>query len=175
MIGFVNLFKAAGPSSARAVARVRRIYTLYASDRHLAAGHMGTLDPQAAGVLPIAIGKATRLIPLISDQRKSYACTLVLGRSTTTQDAQGETVDCAAVPKDWPARLEATLPSFVGRIDDYDDVVLPERPIYVPHGYAQRLRQLPDGFDSQGYIFDVADTLIGHVKKHNVRFHESLP
>jgi tRNA pseudouridine55 synthase len=117
MIGFVNLFKAAGPSSARAVARVRRIYTLYARDRHLAAGHMGTLDPQAAGVLPIAIGKATRLIPLISDQRKSYACTLVLGRSTTTQDAHGETVDCAAVPKDWPARLEATLPSFVGRIE----------------------------------------------------------
>lgn len=116
MIGFVNLFKAAGPSSAQAVARVRRIYGSYAGDRRLSAGHLGTLDPQAAGVLPVAIGKATRLIPLLVDQRKSYACTIVLGRSTTTQDAHGETVEDRPVPPDWPARLEKTLPSFLGRI-----------------------------------------------------------
>lgn len=116
MIGFVNLFKAAGPSSARAVSRLRRLYALYGSDRELSAGHLGTLDPQAAGVLPVAIGKATRLIPLLSDQRKSYACTLVLGRSTTTQDAHGETLDERAVPGDWPAQLEAVLSTFVGRI-----------------------------------------------------------
>ncbi|MGA8474196.1 MAG: tRNA pseudouridine(55) synthase TruB [Candidatus Cybelea sp.] len=116
MIGFVNLFKAAGPSSARAVSRVRRIYALYAGDRKLAAGHLGTLDPQAAGVLPVAIGKATRLIPLLTDQRKSYVCTLVLGRSTTTQDAHGETVEEGALPDDWPQRLEQTLSNFVGKI-----------------------------------------------------------
>jgi tRNA pseudouridine55 synthase len=116
VIGFVNLFKAAGPSSARAVARVRRIYALYSGDRHLAAGHLGTLDPQAAGVLPVAVGKATRLIPMLADQRKGYACTLVLGRSTTTQDAHGETVDRSALPSNWPALLEAVLPSFAGRI-----------------------------------------------------------
>lgn len=116
MIGFVNLFKAAGPSSARAVARVRRIYALYAGDRKLSAGHLGTLDPQAAGVLPIAIGKATRLIPLLVDQRKSYVFTLVLGRSTTTQDAQGETTDHVDVPGDWPGRLERALAEFVGRM-----------------------------------------------------------
>jgi tRNA pseudouridine55 synthase len=116
LIGFVNLFKAAGPSSARALARVRRIYALYAADRSLTGGHLGTLDPQAAGVLPIAIGKATRLIPLLADQRKSYACTLVLGRSTTTQDAHGEAVETADVPADWPGRLEAALGGFVGRV-----------------------------------------------------------
>jgi tRNA pseudouridine55 synthase len=116
VIGFVNLFKAAGPSSAQAVARARRIYALYAGDRELAAGHLGTLDPQAAGVLPVAIGKATRLIPLLPDQRKSYACTLVLGRSTTTQDAHGETVEQKSLPAKWPTLLEAALPSFVGRI-----------------------------------------------------------
>ncbi len=116
VIGFVNLFKAAGPSSARALARVRRIYQLHAGDRNLAAGHLGTLDPQAAGVLPVAIGKATRLIPLLADQRKSYACTLVLGCSTTTQDAQGETVDRRPVPSNWPVLLEEALPSFIGRI-----------------------------------------------------------
>lgn len=116
MIGFVNLFKAAGPSSARAVSRVRRIYATYCGDSGLPAGHLGTLDPQAAGVLPVAIGKATRLIPLLADQRKSYACTLVAGRSTTTQDAHGETVEERTVPADWAARIEATLAKFHGRI-----------------------------------------------------------
>jgi tRNA pseudouridine55 synthase len=117
MIGFVNLFKSAGPTSARAVARVRRIYSTYSRDSDLAAGHLGTLDPQAAGVLPVAIGKATRLIPLLVDQRKSYACTFVAGRSTTTQDAHGETVEERAVPPDWAEHLEAALQQFVGRVE----------------------------------------------------------
>src|SRR5277367_3441310 len=100
MIGFVNLFKTAGPTSARVVSRVRRIYAIYGGDRKIAAGHLGTLDPQAAGVLPVAIGKATRLIPLLGDQRKAYACTIVFGRSTATQDALGATLEEAPVPGD---------------------------------------------------------------------------
>ena len=116
MIGFVNLFKPAGPSSALAVARVRRIYGVQSGDRKLGAGHLGTLDPQAAGVLPVAIGKATRLIPLLEDQRKSYACTLVVGRSTTTQDAHGETVEAQPIPGDWTSRLERALAGGIGRI-----------------------------------------------------------
>jgi tRNA pseudouridine55 synthase len=116
LIGFVNLFKPAGPSSARALARVRRIYALYAADRGLTAGHLGTLDPQAAGVLPVAVGKATRLIPLLADARKSYVFTLALGRSTSTQDAHGETTQSLPVPGDWPQRLEEVLPRFVGRV-----------------------------------------------------------
>ncbi len=115
MIGFVNLFKTAGPSSAQAVSRVRRMYALYSGDRTLTAGHLGTLDPQAAGVLPVALGKATRLIPLLTDQRKSYACTLVLGRSTTTHDAHGETIERAVPPEDWPVRLEGALAAFLGK------------------------------------------------------------
>ena len=67
-------------------------------------------------MLPIAIGKATRLIPLLDEPRKSYAFTLVLGRSTTTQDAHGETVDRSEVPAEWTTLLEAALPSFGGRI-----------------------------------------------------------
>jgi tRNA pseudouridine55 synthase len=98
------------------VARLRRIYGIYSRDRKIAAGHLGTLDPQAAGVLPVAVGKATRLIPLLEDQRKAYACTLVFGRSTTSQDALGETVAEGAVPKDWAARLERALPDFIGKI-----------------------------------------------------------
>ncbi len=116
MLGFVNVFKPAGPTSAHVVARLRRIYGAYARDRKIAVGHLGTLDPQATGVLPVAIGRATRLIPLLDDQRKAYACTLVLGSSTTTQDAFGDIVDTAPVPADWRRRLEAALPQFVGKI-----------------------------------------------------------
>ena len=116
MLGFVNVFKPAGPTSAQVVARVRRVYGVYARDRKIAVGHLGTLDPQAAGVLPVAIGKATRLIPLLSDQRKSYVCMLVLGRSTTTQDALGETVATADVPRDWTKRIGDALPNFIGKV-----------------------------------------------------------
>jgi len=117
LIGFVNVFKSAGPSSAQIVGRVRRILRTFAEERNLAAGHLGTLDPQAAGVLPIAVGKATRLIPLLEDRRKCYALTLVLGRSTTTQDALGERVDEAEIPSDALARLEKMIPGFIGRIE----------------------------------------------------------
>lgn len=116
MLGFVNVFKPAGPTSAHVVARIRRIYGVYGRDRRIAVGHLGTLDPQAAGVLPVAVGKATRLIPLLTDQRKAYAATLVLGRSTTTQDALGETVATGDVPDDWTTRLEAALAQFTGKI-----------------------------------------------------------
>jgi tRNA pseudouridine55 synthase len=116
LIGFLNVFKPAGYTSAQIVARVRRIYGIYSRDRKIAAGHLGTLDPQAAGVLPVAIGKATRLIPLLEDQRKAYAALLVLGRSTTTQDALGETVESGELPSDWEKKLEAALPQFIGRI-----------------------------------------------------------
>ena len=117
MMGFVNVCKPAGPTSTQIVTRVRRIFSTYSEQRDLAAGHLGTLDPQAAGVLPIAIGKATRLIPLLEDRRKCYALTLVLGRSTTTQDALGESVESAPVPENILQRLEEVLPSFCGRID----------------------------------------------------------
>jgi tRNA pseudouridine55 synthase len=117
VLGFVNVFKPAGPTSAHVVARLRRIYGLYSRDRHLAVGHLGTLDPQAAGVLPIAVGKATRLIPLLIDQRKAYVCTFVPGRTTTTGDALGETLETADVPEDWQRRLLEVLPSFLGKVE----------------------------------------------------------
>jgi tRNA pseudouridine55 synthase len=117
MLGFVNVFKPAGPTSAQAVARVRRIYGVRTGDRKIAVGHLGTLDPQAAGVLPIAVGKATRLIPMLAEQRKAYACTLVLGRSTTSADAMGDTLHEAPLPNDWVKRLENALPALTGRIE----------------------------------------------------------
>jgi len=117
VIGFLNVFKPAGPTSAHVVARLRRIYGLYSRDRHIAVGHLGTLDPQAAGVLPVAVGKATRLIPLLADQRKAYVCTFVAGKSTTTGDALGETLETAEVPPEWERRLRDVLPQFIGKVE----------------------------------------------------------
>ncbi|MDP9105959.1 MAG: tRNA pseudouridine(55) synthase TruB, partial [Candidatus Eremiobacteraeota bacterium] len=114
MLGFVNLFKPAGPSSTQFGARLRGIYR--DPGVKLAIGHLGTLDPQAAGVLPVALGKATRLLPLILDRRKAYVCTLVLGRATATGDAAGETVAERDVPGDVDERLAAAIPSFVGAV-----------------------------------------------------------
>jgi tRNA pseudouridine55 synthase len=114
MLGFVNLFKPAGPSSTQFGARLRRIYR--DPPGKLAVGHLGTLDPQAAGVLPIALGKATRLLPLIADRRKGYVCTLVLGRATATADASGMTVAERDVPGDIDARLAQAIPAFIGAV-----------------------------------------------------------
>jgi tRNA pseudouridine55 synthase len=115
MLGFVNLFKPAGPTSTQFGAQLRKIYG--SREAKLAVGHLGTLDPQAAGVLPIALGRATRLLPLIEDRRKAYVCTLVLGVQTATGDAVGDVIATAEVPADLDARLAAVLPAFVGTID----------------------------------------------------------
>jgi tRNA pseudouridine55 synthase len=116
MLGFVNVFKPPGATSTQIGARVRRIYAPWV-DGKLAVGHLGTLDPQAAGVLPLALGKATRLIPLIEDRRKAYVCTLVLGRMTATADGHGATVATSVVPKDVRKQLDGVIPSFIGRIE----------------------------------------------------------
>lgn len=116
MFGFVNLFKPAGPTSTQFGARLRRIYPAERGAK-LAVGHLGTLDPQAAGVLPVALGRATRLLSLIEDRRKAYAFTLVLGTKTATADATGEPIERAGVPGDIDARLVAAAFALTGRIE----------------------------------------------------------
>jgi tRNA pseudouridine55 synthase len=68
-------------------------------------------------VLPIALGKATRLLPLIEDRRKAYVCTLVFGRATTTGDGAGETLTLRPVPPDLDDRLAHALSAFTGPIE----------------------------------------------------------
>ncbi len=114
MLGFVNLFKPPGVTSTQFGARLRWIFR-DRTDEKLAIGHVGTLDPQACGVLPIALGRATRLIPLIADRRKAYAFTLELGIATSTGDATGDIVGRSDVPAGARVRLEAALESFIGR------------------------------------------------------------
>ena len=90
MQGFLNLNKEAGFTSHDCVARVRRLTQLKR------VGHGGTLDPTATGVLPIALGKATRLLQYLR-QDKAYKATIQLGITTTTDDLEGETVTSAPV------------------------------------------------------------------------------
>ena len=82
MNGFLNLLKPPGMSSGAAVAVIKRL----AGAR---VGHAGTLDPEAAGVLPIMIGRATRLLDYFTDKSKSYVAEISFSGATDTQDAQG--------------------------------------------------------------------------------------
>lgn len=79
-------------------------------------GHTGTLDPMATGVLPICIGKATKIVDFLMDQKKTYHCTMMLGTATDTQDRWGEVIlsgDCSGINE---KEITETILSFVGEI-----------------------------------------------------------
>src|SRR6188472_4402495 len=86
MDGVLVVDKPLGPTSHDVVARVRRAL----GERRI--GHTGTLDPAASGVLPLVVGRATRLARFLSARDKSYDATIRLGSSTDTGDAQGTAV-----------------------------------------------------------------------------------
>lgn len=81
------------------------------------AGHAGTLDPLAQGVLPVVLGRSTRLIEYLSEARKTYRAGVRLGVTTTTLDAAGEIVTARSVPPLDPGTLEIALSAFRGPIE----------------------------------------------------------
>ena len=81
--GVINVYKEAGFTSHDVVAKLRGIL------RQKKIGHTGTLDPEAAGVLPVCLGKGTRLCDMLTDKKKTYETVLLLGISTDTQDTTG--------------------------------------------------------------------------------------
>ena len=87
MNGIINLKKEAEMTSHDAVFKLRKIL----GTKKI--GHGGTLDPDVVGVLPIAVGKATRMVEFMQDEGKVYEGEITLGYSTTTEDASGEIVD----------------------------------------------------------------------------------
>ena len=94
MIGFVNVFKPSGESSSRTVQFVKRVLiNTLGEDKKIKVGHFGTLDPNASGVLPIAIGTACRLFDLTLDKIKVYKAELIFGRTTDTLDACGQVLN----------------------------------------------------------------------------------
>ena len=109
MFGFLNVYKPKGKTSHDVVAILRRVTKIKQI------GHTGTLDPFAEGVLPICIGKATRLIEYFNDD-KAYIGTVQLGESTTTYDLEGETVDVSDKTPDIE-EIENELNNFRGDIE----------------------------------------------------------
>jgi tRNA pseudouridine55 synthase len=108
--GWLILDKPLGITSTQAVAAVRRLFDAQK------AGHGGTLDPLATGILPIALGEATKTVPYVMDGTKSYRFTLKFGEARTTDDAEGEVTQTSAVrPED--AAIRAALPQFIGLVD----------------------------------------------------------
>lgn len=109
MLGFINLNKPAGWTSHDCVAKVRRLL------KTKRVGHGGTLDPAATGVLPIAVGKATRLLPFLPTG-KVYQASIRLGIQTKTDDLTGEVSQVNRASHLTLAEIEPYLGQFIGKI-----------------------------------------------------------
>lgn len=114
MFGFLNVYKPKGKTSHDIVAIIRRLSKIKQ------VGHTGTLDPFAEGVLPICIGKATRLIEYLNDD-KAYIGTVQLGASTTTYDIEGEKVNISHKKISFE-EIEPILQNFRGEIEQFPPI-----------------------------------------------------
>jgi tRNA pseudouridine55 synthase len=108
--GILNICKPFDITSRDAVDHVQRLV------RPERAGHAGTLDPLATGVLVVCVGAATRLIEFIQARPKRYVATFLLGRSSVTDDLEGPVCDIPDAPIPTRAQCEAVLPQFCGEI-----------------------------------------------------------
>ena len=108
--GILLLDKPQGLSSNQALQKVRHLFEAKK------AGHTGSLDPLATGLLPICFGEATKIAGYLLGSRKAYAAQCRLGVTTTTDDAEGETLSTRAVPTLSDADIDAALAALRGRI-----------------------------------------------------------
>jgi tRNA pseudouridine55 synthase len=126
--GILLLDKPVGLSSNQALQRVRRLY------RAAKAGHTGSLDPLASGVLPVCFGQATKVSGLLLDADKTYRARLALGARTTTGDAEGEIVERRPVPPLSRDLVEPALAALEGAQDQvppmYSALKKDGRPLY---------------------------------------------
>ena len=107
MTGFININKETGVSSAFVVNKVKRL-------SGMPAGHMGTLDPLASGVLPVALGNACRLFDYFSDKKKTYLARFRFGVTTETLDSEGEKIVKGGVPSE--KEIQNALVLLTGKI-----------------------------------------------------------
>ena len=156
MNGFFNILKPTGMSSAAVVAVMRRL----TGEKRV--GHAGTLDPEAAGVLPIMAGKAARLFDYLADKEKEYVAVCAFGSRTDTQDATGEvletgenypdrdtilraaaemTGDIRQVPSMYSAIKVGGKPLYL-RARKGETVAVPERTVHIES--IEVLRDMPD-------------------------------
>ncbi|MBL8643300.1 MAG: tRNA pseudouridine(55) synthase TruB [Rhodospirillaceae bacterium] len=113
--GWLNIDKPEGITSAAVVARVRKLLNA------AKAGHAGTLDPLATGVIPIALGEATKTMSFAMDGDKTYTFTAIWGAATDTDDREGKVIATSDV-RPTRAAILAALPRFVGEIDQVPPV-----------------------------------------------------
>ena len=107
--GWINLYKPKNITSFKAINSIKKKFSINKI------GHAGTLDPMAEGVLPIAIGKATKLIPYISNMNKEYEFTVTWGIQTTTDDAEGKIIfESSYLPK--RKEIEKKIINYIGFI-----------------------------------------------------------
>lgn len=131
MYGFLNINKPAGITSHTVVTCIRRLV-----GRQVKVGHAGTLDPMATGVLPVALGPATRLMKYLTEAFKGYRALVRLGIITTTDDAEGEVIMQYPLPDLDRTSLEKVLDGFRGTISQTP-------PMYAAlHHHGQRLYNL---------------------------------
>jgi tRNA pseudouridine55 synthase len=127
-VGFVVIDKPVGVTSFSMVALVRRLTGV----RRV--GHAGTLDPLASGVLPVAVGQATRFIEYLDDAAKTYVAEVQFGAETDTYDAEGEVVGRGDASGLTQAGIETALGAFEGEIEQtpptYSALKLAGKPLY---------------------------------------------
>jgi tRNA pseudouridine55 synthase len=104
----VNLYKPSGPTSFAMVQSVKKILGVKK------AGHIGTLDPMAEGILPICLNQSTRIIQFLSPLSKHYQCTMMLGAATDTQDSTGKTIFEGGPSEITETQVRDLLMSFIG-------------------------------------------------------------
>jgi tRNA pseudouridine55 synthase len=126
--GILNINKPSGITSFGVVARVKRL----TGERHV--GHAGTLDPNATGVLPVFLGKATRVVEFLMENHKTYRADIELGTATDTYDESGKVVyqgDASKITKD---KVEQALAAFRGEIEQippmYSALKFQGQPLY---------------------------------------------
>ncbi len=145
--GWINLEKPEGLGSTQAVGKVRRLFDAQK------VGHGGTLDPLATGILPIALGEATKTIPYCQDHIKVYSFAACWGEQRNTDDAEGEVIATSPV-RPTEEQIQAILPRFTGEIEqvppkfsaikidgeraydlarDGEDIELAARTVYIEH------------------------------------------
>ena len=109
--GILNIYKEKGYTSHDVVARLRRI----AGQKKI--GHTGTLDPDAEGVLPVCLGRATKVCDMLTDRDKTYEAVLLLGRTTDTQDISGTVLSECSTEDLEPEKVEECILGFAGEYD----------------------------------------------------------
>ena len=143
--GWIILDKPVGLGSTSAVGAVKRILR-QADEPKTKVGHGGTLDPLASGVLPIALGEATKLAGRMLDATKDYDFTIGFGAETDTLDAEGEVV-AASDARPTLAAIEALLPSFTGEIEQvppaYSALKIDGKPAYARARAGEALEMAP--------------------------------